>query len=43
MIGSARAADAIDFQNRGISGNRIVDLYARIKSDVINLKPDVIR
>ena len=29
------------FFNRGISGNRIVDLYARIKSDIINLKPDV--
>lgn len=28
--------------NRGISGNRIVDLYARIKSDVWNEKPDVI-
>lgn len=28
--------------NRGISGNRIVDLYARIKSDLINLKPDVV-
>ena len=28
--------------NRGISGDRIVDLYARIKKDVINLKPDVI-
>lgn len=27
--------------NRGISGNRIVDLYARIKNDIINLKPDV--
>lgn len=27
--------------NRGISGNRVVDLYARIKSDIINLKPDV--
>jgi lysophospholipase L1-like esterase len=26
--------------NRGISGNRIVDVYARIKTDVINLKPD---
>ena len=25
---------------RGIGGNRIVDLYARIKSDIINLKPD---
>ena len=28
--------------NRGISGNRIVDLYARIKADLINLKPDVL-
>ena len=26
--------------NTGISGNRIVDLYARIKDDLINLKPD---
>lgn len=30
------------FINRGISGNRIVDVYARIKQDIINLKPDVI-
>lgn len=29
-----------DFINRGISGNRIVDLYARIKLDIINLAPD---
>ena len=28
-----------DFLNRGISGNRVVDLYARIKLDIINLKP----
>ncbi len=28
------------FYNRGISGNRIVDLYARMKIDLINLKPD---
>jgi lysophospholipase L1-like esterase len=26
--------------NRGISGNRSVDVYARIKADIINLKPD---
>lgn len=32
--------EAFDFQNRGISGNRIVDVYARIKSDIINLRPD---
>lgn len=30
-----------EFFNRGISGNRIVDLYARIKADIINLKPDL--
>ena len=30
------------FTNRGISGNRIVDVYARIKCDLINLKPDVV-
>ena len=29
-----------EFYNRGISGNRIVDVYARIKADIINLKPD---
>ncbi len=29
-----------EFINRGISGNRIVDIYARIKRDFINLKPD---
>ena len=27
--------------NRGISGNRVVDLYARSKADIINLKPDI--
>lgn len=26
--------------NRGISGNRVTDLYARVKSDIIHLKPD---
>ncbi len=28
--------------NRGVAGNRIVDLDARIKQDCINLKPDVL-
>lgn len=32
----------IEFLNRGINGNRVVDIYARIKKDVINLKPDLI-
>lgn len=29
-----------EFINRGVSGNRIVDLYARIKCDFINKNPD---
>ncbi len=32
----------LSFLNRGISGNRIVDLYARWKSDALNLNPDLI-
>lgn len=30
----------IKFVNRGNSGDRITDVYARIKEDIINLKPD---
>ncbi|MBN8219113.1 MAG: SGNH/GDSL hydrolase family protein [Spirochaetes bacterium] len=32
----------LSIYNRGISGNRILDLAARIRGDVINLKPDVL-
>jgi len=28
--------------NRGISGNRVVDLYARAKEDCYNLRPDIV-
>ncbi len=28
------------FYNRGISGNRLPDVYARIVKDILNLKPD---
>ena len=31
-----------DIINRGISGNRVVDLYARWKRDALNLNPDII-
>lgn len=34
--------DDIEFVNRAISGNRIVDLYARWKADAINLAPDIL-
>lgn len=36
----ASAPGEYRFLNRGVSGNRIVDVYARIKADIINLKPD---
>lgn len=29
------------FLNRGMGGHRSVDLYARIKRDILNLKPDI--
>ena len=38
----ARVPYQYTFYNRGISGNRVVDLYARIRVDMINLKPDYI-
>ena len=39
---SQRPAEGLAFFNRGISGNRIVDLYARIKGDCINLSPNLV-
>ena len=39
---SAEEPGRYEFLNRGISGNRVVDLDARIKVDCINLRPDVI-
>ena len=41
MLGSERPGQ-YRFLNRGISGNRIVDIYARIRRDILNLKPDVL-
>ncbi len=29
------------FINRGVSGDKIVEIYARMKEDIINLKPDI--
>lgn len=45
MVAGSLAVDrpgAFRFLNRGISGNRSVDLYARIKQDLINLQPDYV-
>lgn len=32
----------LSFHNKGISGNRVVDLYARWQEDTLNIKPDVL-
>ena len=42
MIGLRHSAKPFQFVNRGISGNRVVDLYQRWKVDCLNLDPDVI-
>ncbi len=39
---STSAPQKYTVYNKGISGNRVVDLYARIKADCWNLQPDVI-
>ncbi|MGI6173967.1 MAG: SGNH/GDSL hydrolase family protein [Christensenellales bacterium] len=38
----AECPSEISFVNRAVSGNRVVDLYARWRIDAINLMPDVI-
>ena len=46
LIGARILADHLgegyQIYNRGISGNRVVDLYARWKCDAIVLRPDII-
>ena len=37
-----RFPDEYEIINRGIGGDRIVDLYARVKKDVWNFQPDVL-
>lgn len=38
----AKYPNTFTFVNSGISGNRVVDIYARIKSDLWNHNPDVL-
>ena len=38
----AKYPEQFEVVNRGISGNRVVDLYARWKVDCLNLMPDVL-
>lgn len=39
---SAKYPEKFEFVNRGISGNRVVDVYSRIKYDGWNENPDVL-
>ncbi len=39
---NAEKPNAHTVYNKGISGNRIVDVYARVKADCWNLQPDVV-
>ena len=41
-LGADRPDKSFRFYNRGCSGHRVVDLYARWQEDTLNLKPDVI-
>lgn len=42
IIGSTYPEKQLRFKNRGVSGNRIVDLYSRCEVDLFPLKPDVL-
>ena len=42
LLGSKYPEKEYEFVNRGISGNRITDLYARMREDIINIAPDVL-
>lgn len=41
-IGNRLAERNLTFENRGISGNRVVDLQKRWKADALDLKPDIL-
>ena len=41
LVAKALGKDGYTFINRGVSGDRILDVYARIIRDIINVKPDV--
>lgn len=42
LLGSAYPEKNLQFFNRGISGNRILDIYGRMYEDIVELKPDVV-
>lgn len=42
LLGSRYPQKELTFLNRGISGNRVIELYGRIYEDMIALNPDIV-
>lgn len=42
ILGNTLLNENLRFYNRGISGNRVADLYGRWKEDCLNLNPDIL-
>lgn len=42
LLGSEYPDRHFEFKNRGVSGNRVIDLYARVETDLFPVKPDVL-
>lgn len=42
LLGCEYPQKQFRFKNKGVSGNRIVDLYARIEQDLLAVEPDVL-
>lgn len=41
-LGSQYPERHFRFKNKGVSGNRIIDLYSRIETDLLPMKPDIL-
>lgn len=42
LLGSRYPDRHFAFKNKGVSGNRIIDLYARIDTDLLPIRPDIL-
>lgn len=42
LVGSLYPEKGFRFVNRGISGNRIIDLYGRMYEDMVEIRPDIV-
>ncbi len=41
LLGSLYPEKRFRFSNRGVSGNRVIDVYSRLDMDFLRLKPDI--